>query len=307
MSNTLKILILEDDLHDCDCFLKYVQEDNEVEIVGCTGNANEAIRIACEQKPDAAIVDLELHKGGGNGLQFLAEIKQSNPSQHPFLLVTTNNPSRTIHDAARSLGADFILAKYEADYSAEYVIRFLKMMYGTIHASSKNSSFSVITGGLSNSKDYVKDSVDSSAKYFAKDSDDAPSEPVVYTPSSDFQGHSVDDFSEFELLEFIREQMNEIGISPKAVGYRYLTDAVLIKVKDTDANVYSTLGPKYKKSDPSIERAMQYAINRAWRTNDPAELLRIYTARIHSERGVPTIMEFVYFYATKTRNHFKLR
>lgn len=289
MSDKIKILILEDDTEDCVRFQQYAETTDDIDIIGYTGNANEAVRLTKEQQPDAVIVDLELHKGGGNGLQFLSEIKQSGRSHCPFLLVTTNNPSRTIHEAARSLGADFILTKYEEGYSAEYVIRFLKMMYGTIHTSSKNSAFSVINGGQSS---FSENTATTTA---ARDS---KPETVYYT---------IEDYSENELLEYIREQMNKIGISPKAVGYRYLVDAILIKLKDSDANVYSVLGPKYSKSDPSIERAMQYAINRAWRTNDPMELLQIYTARIHSERGVPTIMEFIYFYVTKTRSHFKIQ
>ena len=63
---------------------------------------------------------------------------------------------------------------------------------------------------------------------------------------------------------------------------------------------------EYKKNDTTIERAMEYAINSAWRTGDPDDLLQYYTARINSERGVPTIMEFIYYYATKLRNKFKL-
>ena len=110
-----------------------------------------------------------------------------------------------------------------------------------------------------------------------------------------------------ELLSFIRDEIIQIGVSPKSVGFRYLSDAVLIKLQDANANIYNVLGPKYKKSDPSIERAMQYAINRAWRTGDPDELLANYTARVNSERGVPTIMEFVFFYVSKTKNKFNIK
>ena len=46
---------------------------------------------------------------------------------------------------------------------------------------------------------------------------------------------------------------------------------------------------------------MQNAINRAWRTNDPEELLANYTARIRSDKGVSTMMEFIYYYAGKIK------
>ena len=112
---------------------------------------------------------------------------------------------------------------------------------------------------------------------------------------------------ETDLLSYIRNEIIDIGINPKAVGFQYLSDAVLVKLKDPNANIYNTLGPKYKRSDPSIERAMQYAINNAWRTGDPDELLRKYSARIRAERGVPTIMEFIFFYVSKAKNEFNIK
>ena len=35
--------------------------------------------------------------------------------------------------------------------------------------------------------------------------------------------------------------------------------------------------------------------------NDPEELLANYTARIRSDKGVPTMMEFIYYYAGKIK------
>ena len=47
---------------------------------------------------------------------------------------------------------------------------------------------------------------------------------------------------------------------------------------------------------------MQNAIARAWRTTPIEDLLRYYTARISSEKGVPTITEFIYYYAAKLKS-----
>lgn len=99
----------------------------------------------------------------------------------------------------------------------------------------------------------------------------------------------------------IYRELDLIGISPKNIGYRYLADAILLILKDTSANVYKELASSHKKSDASIERAMQNAINRAWRISDIEELLTHYTAKIHSEKGVPSTLEFIYYYANKIR------
>ena len=62
---------------------------------------------------------------------------------------------------------------------------------------------------------------------------------------------------------------------------------------------------KWNKAECSVERAMQNAINRAWNTADTADLLKYYTAVIKSDRGVPTITEFIYYYAQQIRPDFE--
>jgi len=101
------------------------------------------------------------------------------------------------------------------------------------------------------------------------------------------------------LIRRIHRELELIGISPKVVGYKYLTDAIMITIDGPTTNISQILGNKYKKSNSSVERAMQNAINRAWNSNDTETLLNCYTAHINPDRGMPTIKEFIYFYAEK--------
>lgn len=104
------------------------------------------------------------------------------------------------------------------------------------------------------------------------------------------------------LQRLITTELDNIGISPKALGYTYLTDAIILIIKGKTHGICSTLAVKYKKTDFSIERAMQNAINKAWRTTDIDDLLVYYTAKINSEKGVPTLTEFIHYYAKKIKN-----
>ena len=90
----------------------------------------------------------------------------------------------------------------------------------------------------------------------------------------------------------IMSELNLVGINPKTVGYQYLIDAIHIIIK------------KYGKTESSVERAMQNAISRAWKKTDIDELYQHYTAKIHSEKGTPTITEFIYYYANKIKNDY---
>ncbi len=104
------------------------------------------------------------------------------------------------------------------------------------------------------------------------------------------------------LQRLVTTELDAIGISPKALGYTYLTDAIILVIKGKTHGICSTLAVKYKKTDFSIERAMQNAINKAWRTTDIDDLLVYYTAKISSEKGVPTLTEFIHYYAKKIKN-----
>lgn len=109
---------------------------------------------------------------------------------------------------------------------------------------------------------------------------------------------------EKRLARIINMELNNIGISPKVIGYKYLTEAVQLVINGQTRNLCGIIGQKYSKSDSSVERAMQNAINAAWRVNNTEEQLKYYTAKIHSERGVPTMTEFIYYYAYKIKNEY---
>ncbi len=103
------------------------------------------------------------------------------------------------------------------------------------------------------------------------------------------------------LIKRIQREMDLIGINPKAVGYKYLVDSIQLMIQGTEMNVARVLAPKYRKTEKSIERAMQNAIKQAWVTNDMDDLLNYYTAKIRLDRGSPTLMEFVCYYANKIK------
>ena len=255
----MNILLIEDDKTACYELSKYIEKFDNLKLIGITKNASEGVSMVCSMLPDVVILDIELHSGTGNGIMFLTMLNTNRPPRRPYILITTNNSSAITYETARSLGADFIMAKSKSDYSAQYVIEFLRMMQHTI---------------LNSRSSFVKE---------------LPEEDLFEKNKPSF-------------IRRINRELDLIGISPKNIGYRYLSDAILLIMQDPSANVYRQLAEDYKKSDPSIERAMQNAINRAWRISSIEDLLSHYTAKIHSEKGVPTTLEFVYYYANKIKS-----
>lgn len=256
-NKVLSILIIEDDVAACRELRQYIEKFSDLKLAGITGYAEEAIELVKGTLPDVVILDIELHHGTGNGITFLAMLNALSLPLRPYILITTNNSSNVTYESARDLGADFIMSKHKPDYSAQYVIEFIRMIQHAI---------------------------------------------LNRRPSPELLPE--EDSFEKNLPAYTRRVYREldwVGISPRNIGYRYLADAILLIMRDPSANVYRELAEANKKSDASVERAMQNAINRAWRHSDIEELLTHYTAKVRSEKGVPTTLEFVYYYANKVK------
>lgn len=261
MSRKLSVLLVEDEERTCQEFVECVEELDDVVLVGVTNNSAKALEYVHDFVPDAIILDLELHQGGGNGLLMLKELRNMALDVQPYVLITTHNSSAITYESARMFGADFIMSKHQSDYSCSNAVEFLRVMKPVIHSRSGES--------------------------------------VAADATTETQAERTKRIS-----RRICAELDHVGISPKVIGYRYLTCAIQTVIKRPTPNLCSVLADQYGKTEASVERAMQNAINKAWRTTPIEDLLQHYTARISSDRGVPTLTEFVYFYANKIRNKY---
>lgn len=261
MDNFLNILLVEDDTEACARFAACVDGAENISIIGVTNNSYRALELVDEFHPDVVILDLELNEGQGNGLLFLQSLKHSDIPFKPYVLVTTNNSSKSTYDCAREYGADFIMSKHKEDYSEASAIDFLCMMKAIIRSNTNNQNA-------------VSQTSESQAEY------------------------------EKRTMKRIAIELDKIGINPKFTGYQYLIDAIFLAMSGQTTNLGIPIGKKYSKSNTSVERAMQNAINKAWATTDIEDLLSNYTAKTSSSKGVPTLSEFVLYYSNKLKNRY---
>lgn len=260
MQRELSILLIEDEPSECLAISQCIDNLDDVQLVGITNNSQRGIELICDTLPDAVILDLELHKGSGNGLSFLQKLRELNLRTVPYILVTTNNTSTVTYELARQTGADFIMTKWQGDYSGENVVGFLRSIKSTIQRKAKMEGISL----------------------------------DLSTTESPIQIRK-------RLEKRINKEMDLIGINPKAIGRKYLIEAIQLIINRQIRRITFVIATSNGKSEPSVERAMQNAINRAWHTADTDDLIRLYTANISSDKGVPTITEFIYYYAEKIK------
>ncbi|MDR2571973.1 MAG: response regulator, partial [Oscillospiraceae bacterium] len=127
----LKVLLIEDEPDECAAIGRVIDSTNGIRLVGITNSIEKAFTDVKDCLPDAVILDIELQKGEGDGINFMERLAAADVVR-PFVLVTTGNTSKLIQERVRELGADFIISKSQEKYSAEYVVNFLMSMKSTI-------------------------------------------------------------------------------------------------------------------------------------------------------------------------------
>ena len=109
MESPIKVLLADDD----ELFLKslkaLIERQPELSVVAEAANGLEAIELAEQHAPDAAVVDL--HMPLLDGVSPVTRLRRDHPNL--CLIVLTGDSDVQLHRAARDAGADAVLEKHE--------------------------------------------------------------------------------------------------------------------------------------------------------------------------------------------------
>ncbi len=253
----MKILIIEDDVNDCNAFKRCVENRDDIEIVAITDSDTEALQLVKVKHPEGIILDLELNEsinGSTDSLDFLNKIKELKLNYEPIIIVTTHINSKRTYEILHRNGVELILYKDHPKYSPEHVL----------------NNFIVLRDASVTKTENIQEKIEN---------------------------------EEEKIINLIEAELNLIGIPQKMVGRKYISDAILYLVQNNEdkINVTQYLINKHKKSPTTITNGIQNAINYAWRISATEDLEKYYTARINYTTGVPTPMEFIYYYVDKVK------
>lgn len=252
----MKILVIEDDVEECNKFVKIINNRKDFELVGITDSDIEALNYVQLKHPEGIVLDIELNNSGSgstDSLEFLDKIKSLNYS--PIIIVTTNITSKRTYEILHRKGVDIILYKGHPTYSVEHVLN----KFITLRNITSNTPVNIMHEALE----------DNTQKF----------------------------------SDLIYHELDLIGITPKLKGRDYVHDAILYLLQNptSDTNVIQYLTKIYKKSGNTITNGIQNAIIHAWRVSAIEDLEMYYTAKVNYETGIPTPMEFIYYYVDKIK------
>jgi DNA-binding NarL/FixJ family response regulator len=109
MDGPIKVLLADDDALFLESLRALIDRQPELAVVAAARNGLEAIELADELDPDAAVIDL--HMPLLDGVSALARLRRDHPSI--CLIVLTGDADQKLHGAAREAGADAVLEKHE--------------------------------------------------------------------------------------------------------------------------------------------------------------------------------------------------
>lgn len=257
-SKPMKILLIEDDINDCNNFINCVKSRKDVELVAVTDSDVDGLRYVQTKGPEGIVLDLELNNsttGNTDSLDFLSNLKRLKLNYEPIVIVTTHVNSKRTYEILHRSGVDLILYKDHPQYSCNLVLNhFINLRKIPIERSASS-----VEDILRENKDKISDC--------------------------------------------INHELGLIGITSNLKGRKYIHDAILylIQNEDSDVNVIKYLTSIHKKSATTVTNGIQNAIYHAWRTSPIEELTKYYTARVNYETGIPTTMEFLYYYRDKIK------
>lgn len=257
-SKPMKILIIEDDINDCNNFVNCIKSRNDIELVALTDSDVEGLKYVKIKHPEGIILDLELNNsttGNNDSLEFLSKLRKMNLNYQPIVIVTTHVNSTRTYEILHRSGVDLILYKDHPNYSSNYVLnKFINL------------------------REIVPKQTITTLKEELKE-------------------------NENKISDCIYHELDLIGVTPKLKGRTYIHDAILylIQNENSNTNVIQHLTKVYKKSGNTITNGIQNAIIHAWRVSSIEDLTTYYTAKVNYETGIPTPMEFIYYYVDKIK------
>lgn len=258
MSKPMKLLIIEDDINDCNNFINCIKKRDDFELVAITDSDVDALKYVKLKHPEGIVLDLELNNsktGSTNSLEFLSNLRKLKLNYNPIVIVTTHVYSDRTYQILHREKIDLIMYKDQANYSCDNVLNtFLKFR-------------------------------------------DVPSDTTRKTIEEEIEDN------ESRISDLINHELDLIGVTTKLKGRKYIHDAILylIQNEDSDINVIRHLTNVHKKSPNTITNGIQNAIIHAWRVSAVEDLENYYTAKVNYETGVPTPMEFIYYYKDKIK------
>ncbi|RBP45545.1 sporulation transcription factor Spo0A [Garciella nitratireducens] len=263
----IKILIADDNRDFCNILKEFLEQQEDMEIVGTANDGMEAIKLVKKFQPDILVLDIIMPILDGLGV--LEKLSSINLQKHPKVIVLSAVGQDKITQRAVEAGADYYVVK---PFDMEVFIKRIRELI--------DDSF-INQGSDNKRKNHF-------SEYFTTNSNEM-----------NRNGNNI----EAQITNII----HEIGVPAHIKGYTYLREAIKMVTENIDLlsaitkELYPSIAKKYNTTASRVERAIRHAIEVAWSRGRVDTINELFGYTINNEKGKPTNSEFIAMVADKLR------
>lgn len=269
MKEKVTILIADDNQEFARTLANYIQEQEDMEVIGLAKDGEEAIDMITNIAPDVVLLDVIMPHLDGIGV--LEKINMIKSEKKPTCIMLSAVGQDNITQRAISLGAEYYVVK---PFDIELLIKRIRQL-----KDFKPSQ---------NSNNFISREIKNQYIELNNSSDEEKNLEALVTNII----HEVGVPAHIKGYQYLREAIimvvNDIDV-----------------INQITKSLYPKIAYKFNTTPSRVERAIRHAIEVAWGRGDQQTVEKIFGYTISAAKGKPTNSEFIAMIADKLRLELK--
>lgn len=270
MKEKTTVLIADDNQDFSKTLANYIQEQDDMEVIGIAKDGKEAVDVITNVTPDVVLLDVIMPHLDGIGV--LEKMSMINFDKKPMCIMLSAVGQDNVTQRAVSLGADYYVVK---PFDIELLIKRIRDLKNFKPSQNMNS---LILREIKSQ--YVDIPVDGEK---SEENLEALVTNII---------HEVGVPAHIKGYQYLREAIimvvNDIDV-----------------INQITKSLYPKIAYKFNTTPSRVERAIRHAIEVAWGRGDQQTVERIFGYTISAAKGKPTNSEFIAMISDKLRLELK--
>ncbi|WHH59920.1 sporulation transcription factor Spo0A [Petroclostridium sp. X23] len=265
-NNRIRVVIADDNRDFCEILYEYLNNQDDIEVVGIAKDGAEAYDLITDLLPDVAIIDVIMPHLDGLGV--LEKLSSTPMQKKPIYIMLSAVGQDKITQSAMALGAEYYIIKpFDMD-----------VLVGRIRQ---------LKGAISSNRSTVRCDIISEAR--------GPYNPAMRDIESNVTKviHEIGVPAHIKGYQYLRDAIMMV-----------VKDMEIIN--SITKQLYPTIARQYNTTPSRVERAIRHAIEVAWGRGQVETLENLFGYTIQNSKGKPTNSEFIAMIADKLRLQLKV-
>lgn len=262
----IRILIADDNREFGNILYEYLNDQEDMEVIGIANDGFEAVEFITGRQPDIVILDIIMPHLDGLGV--LERMNSMSLKNKPLFIILSAVGQDKITQKALSLGAEYYVVK---PFDMDVLVSRLRQLNGAESDGSINSGYHTSEGNVPN------------YNYMNRD---------IETRVTNIM-HQVGIPAHIKGYQYLRDAIIMV-----------INDIELIN--SITKQLYPNIAKEHNTTSSRVERAIRHAIEVAWSRGQVEAIDSLFGYTINIGKGKPTNSEFIAMVADKMRLDMKV-